>query len=115
MEHQNCWLFFLPFLKAYQKLNIHEDDRVFHNKNNEPLRSGLRKFLIRLTKKCGFPEITQFHALRHTYTTHLIKACKDLSIDQQQLGHADIRTTMKYSDVTEDRKRKAAESLKYGE
>ena len=49
------------------------------------------------------------------YTTHLIKACKELSVVQQQLGHDNIRTTMKYSDVTEDRKKKAAESLDFGE
>jgi len=52
--------------------------------------------------------------LKHTYTTHLIKACKDLTVVQQQLGHADIRTTMRYSDVTEDRKKSAVELLDFG-
>ena len=46
--------------------------------------------------------------------TQLIKACKDLSVVQQQLGHADIRTTMSYSDVTEERKRNAVELLDFG-
>ena len=69
---------------------------------------------MKLTEKCGFPEITQFHVLRHTYTTQLIKACKDLSVVQQQLGHADIRTTMRYSNVTEERKRNAVELLDFG-
>ncbi len=69
---------------------------------------------MRVTAKCGFPEVTQFHALRHTYATHLIKSCKDLAVAQEQLGHSDIRTTMRYSDMTLDRKRKAAEELDYG-
>jgi site-specific recombinase XerD len=43
----------------------------------------------------------------------LIKACKDLAVAQEQLGHADIRTTMKYSDMTLERKRKAVEDLAY--
>ena len=67
-----------------------------------------------ITKKCGFPEITQFHALRYTYTIHLIKVCKDLTVVQHHLGHADIRTTMRYSDVTEERKRNSVELLDLG-
>jgi integrase len=102
------------YLREYKNKGKFDDNRVFHNKYGEPLSAGLRKVLTRLTEKCGFSEITQFHALRHTYTTHLIKACKDPSVVQQQLGHSDIRTTMKYSDVTEERKRKAAESLDFG-
>jgi site-specific recombinase XerD len=43
----------------------------------------------------------------------LIKTCKDLAVAQEQLGHADIRTTMKYSDMTFERKRKAVEGLAY--
>jgi integrase len=35
-------------------------------------------------------------------------------VAQEQLGHADIRTTMKYSDMTLDRNKKAANGLDYG-
>lgn len=104
----------VEFLKEYKKKSGGTDNRVFHNKDGEVLRPGLRKALMRLTKKCGFPEVTQFHALRHTYATHLIKTCKDLAVAQEQLGHADIRTTMKYSDMTLDRNKKAANGLDYG-
>jgi integrase len=102
------------YLREFKKTPANRDNLVFHNKEGEPLKPGLRKVLTRLTAKCGFPEVTQFHALRHTYATHLIKACKDVTVAQAQLGHADIRTTMKYSDVTEDRKRKAVELLDFG-
>ena len=48
-------------------------------------------------------------------STYFIKVCKDLlSVLQQQLGYADIRTTVKYFDISEDRKRKAAETLDFG-
>jgi integrase len=106
------WL--ADFLREHKKNSRGKDNRVFHNKDGEQLKPGVRKTLMRLTARCGFPDVTQFHALRHTYATHFIEACKDLSVAQQQLGHADIRTTMRYSDVTEDRKRKAAEMLDYG-
>jgi len=102
------------FLKDFRNKKNSSDNRVFRNKDGEELKPGLRKVLMRLTAKCGFPEVTQFHALRHTYATHLIKSCKDLAVAQEQLGHSDIRTTMRYSDMTLDRKRKAAEELDYG-
>lgn len=104
----------VEFLKAFRKKNEDGDGRVFHGKDGEQLKPGLRKALMTLTRRCGFPEVTQFHALRHTYATHLIKACRDLTVAQEQLGHADIRTTMRYSDMTMERKRKAAEELDYG-
>ena len=103
------------FLRIYKNEDANrEDDWVFHSSDGEKLRPGLRKALMRLTRKLGFPEVTQFHALRHTYTTHLIGACKDLAVAQAQLGHADIRTTMRYSDMSSDRKRKAVKMLNYG-
>lgn len=89
------------------------DEWVFHNRDGEQLKPGLRKSLMRLTKKLGFADVTQFHALRHTYATHLIGACKDVTVAKEQLGHADIRTTMRYTDVTADRKRQAVEMLSF--
>ena len=89
------------------------DDWVFHNRDGEQLKPGLRKSLMRLTKKLGISEVTQFHALRHTYATHLIGACKDVTVAKEQLGHADIRTTMRYTDITADRKRQAVEMLSF--
>ena len=103
----------VDFLKKYKKKFVHRDNLVFHNKFGDELKPGLRKVLMRLTRKCGFPEVTQFHALRHTYATHLIRSSKDIQAAKDQLGHADIRTTMKYSDMTMERKKKATETLAY--
>ena len=105
----------VDFLREHeQKTASDSDDWVFHSRDGGQLKPGLRKAFMSLTRKLGFPEVSQFHALRHTYATHLIKACKDVTVAQQQLGHADIRTTMRYSDVAADRKRKAVELLSYG-
>jgi len=104
----------VEFLRQHKENNTGQKDNwVFHGSDGGQLKPGLRKVLMRLTRRLGFPEVTQFHALRHTYATHLIKACKDLAVAQAQLGHADIRTTMRYSDVSADRKRKAVEMLTY--
>jgi len=105
----------VDFLRAHKNGSGKDPgNRVFCNKDGKMLKPSLRKVLMRLTAKCGFPEVTQFHALRHTYATHLIKASKDLTVARDQLGHADIRTTMRYSDLTMDRKRAAAQMLDYG-
>jgi integrase len=101
------------FLAEHKKKSHGEDNRIFHNKYGDELKPGLRKVLMRLTAKCGFPDVTQFHALRHTYATHLIKMSKDLTVAKEQLGHVDIRTTMRYTDLTRDRKRAAAQLLDY--
>lgn len=48
-----------------------------------------------------------FHTLRHTAATWILKKTKNLKITQQLLGHEDIRTTMKYAHVLDEEKRKA--------
>ncbi|GMW01804.1 MAG: hypothetical protein AMXMBFR84_29410 [Candidatus Hydrogenedentota bacterium] len=104
----------ISFLKSYKKTHKNPNDEwVFHMRDGSQLRSGLRKNLMRLTKRLGFAEVTQFHALRHTYATHLIAACKDVTVAKELLGHVDIRTTMRYTDVTADRKRQAVELLSF--
>jgi site-specific recombinase XerD len=104
----------VTFLKMHKLKDMKKDNWVFHNRDGEQLRPGLRKVLGRITKKLGFPEVTQVHALRHTYATHLIKCCKDIAVAQAQLGHTDIRTTMKYADMLSEHQAKAANMLDYG-
>jgi len=58
--------------------------------------------------------VTQIHAIRHTYITHLIKCSKDIAVAQAQAGHADIRTTMKYADMLKEHRRLMANTLDYG-
>lgn len=104
----------VEFLRKHKvRARDHGDNWVFHSRDGQQLSPGLRKAFMRLTKKLGFPDVTQFHALRHTYATHLIGACKDITVAKEQLGHADIRTTMRYTDVTADRKRQAVEMLSF--
>lgn len=59
------------------------------------------------------PELpyTNFHTLRHTAATWILKKTNNLKITQQILGHADIKTTLKYAHVLDDEKRKALESV----
>jgi len=61
-------------------------------------------------KKAGLP-YTNFHTLRHTAATWILKKTGNLKLTQQILGHSDIKTTTKYAHVLDDEKRQALMSV----
>lgn len=52
-----------------------------------------------------------FHTLRHTAGTWILKKTNNLKITKEILGHADIKTTLKYAHVLDDEKRNALNSV----
>lgn len=48
-----------------------------------------------------------FHTIRHTTATWILKKTNNLKTTQETLGHEDIRTTLKYAHVLDEEKRKA--------
>ena len=52
------------------------------------------------------------HSCRHSYATHLYRASGgDLEVVQEQLGHANVKTTTVYARITKEDKLKAANAL----
>lgn len=49
------------------------------------------------------------HLLRHTYALELLESSKDVRLVAQALGHSDVRTTMRYTERTEEEIAKAVE------
>lgn len=63
-----------------------------------------------LLARAGVKDV-RLHAARHTAATLMLATGADISIVQEILRHADIRTTCLYVDVANDLKREAVERV----
>jgi len=54
---------------------------------------------------------TNFHTLRHTAATWILRKTNNLRITKEILGHSNINTTLKYAHILDDEKRKALDSV----
>lgn len=79
------------------------------NYNGRPITTVKHSWHTAL-KHAGVP-YTNFHTLRHTAATWILKKTGNLKLTQQILGHADIKTTSKYAHVLDDEKRQALNAV----
>ncbi len=59
----------------------------------------------------GLPRELTLHALRHSFTTHLIEAGYDPLFVQEELGHGNASTTALYTSVSSDYKHKTVQRM----
>ena len=75
---------------------------LFLGVRGKRLNQGIaQKQLRELRMALGLPETVTPHALRHSFATHLLSNGANLRIIQELLGHASLKTTQRYTDVSD--------------
>ena len=86
--------------------------RVFCKTGGSPLKYYLRKHpLRRACCRAGFVELVRWHALRHTFASHLATRAVPLRTIQELLGHATLDMTLRYAHRMPDATKAAVAAL----
>jgi integrase len=81
---------------------------LFPNSKTGKPYSNLAKQWAGIRKLAQLSEKTRMHDLRHTYATRVLAAGRSLFEVQKLLHHADSKTTLRYSHISEQQLREAA-------
>lgn len=77
------------------------DDYVFESERGGRLTTRTAQNIFQnAMRKSGIQKSASFHALRHSFATHLLESGVDVRYVQELLGHQNIRTTQIYTHVT---------------
>ena len=70
---------------------------VFHHNGKPYTKTTLWKIMRRALDEAGFPHITPNQFGRHSHASHILQRGGSTRLAQDILGHADIRTTERYT------------------
>jgi site-specific recombinase XerD len=63
--------------------------------------TAVSQVLRKVIRETGLSKKVSMHTLRHCFATHLMEAGTDIRILQVLLGHSSIRTTLRYTHITD--------------
>jgi site-specific recombinase XerD len=103
----------LKAVKAYLKERNSTAPALFLSRNSTPIsRRRLDELMKHYGERAAIPESKRhFHALKHSIATHLLDAGADLRFVQDWIGHASIRNTVIYAQLTSRRRDEEARKV----
>jgi len=92
----------LKFLREYYRKARPKGEWLFPGQKpqNHITINAIHVPFKRAVKKAGIQKNVSFHSLRHSFATHLLENGTDIRFVQQLLGHTSIRTTVRYTHVS---------------
>jgi integron integrase len=84
---------------VFPHLQISVDPRSGAERRHHALESTFQRHFKRAVERSGIVKPATPHTLRHSFATHLLQSGYDIRTVQELLGHADVSTTMIYTNV----------------
>lgn len=91
----------LRMLRAYWQHERPAQPWLFASRSGGPMgRSTASEVLRQAARQAGIDKKATPHVLRHSFATHLLEAGTELRVIQVLLGHASIKSTTRYAQVS---------------
>ena len=106
----------LELLRVYWKLERPPGIYLFGGltKRGRVSPESVRRAVHEATRRIGLPKHVTPHVLRHSFATHLLERGADIRTIQVLMGHGSIRTTARYTQVSQRHIRATPSPLDHG-